>query len=207
MDRRVGRVGLGLGRASGVVVVPLRQLLLHLVAPRPSSIVQRRRGRATVVVVVVVAPLLPRPLPLLVAVQILGRGTLGVAGPILAQQSAYAERVAPGRLGVLQRSRVGLTRGRGIGALGVVQAAILVGVIAGAATSRVGVVHVDLFRRVHVAVAVNRHDRSRIQSGQIRAFNRSPFPESCVHRKLLRMLILRLCLATFSPSSIRLLRD
>lgn len=149
VERRGGGVGLGFGRASGVVVVLLRRLLLDLVPPRPPAVVERG-GRAAVVVV----PLLPRPLPLLV-LAVLGRGALGVLGPILAQQSAYAERVAAGRL-VLQRPRVGLTRGRGIA---------VIGVIAGAATRRVGVVHVYLFRRVHVAVAVNRHDPSnRIES-------------------------------------------
>lgn len=160
VERR-GRVGLGLGRASGVVVVLLRQFLLDLVAPRPPAVVQRG-GRAAVVV-----PLLPRPLPLLVlGVRVLGPGgALGVRGPILAQQPAYAERVAAGRL-VVQRSRAGLTRGRGIGALGVAQAAVVAGVIAGAAAGRVRVVHVYLFRRVRVAVAVNRHHLP-IQSDRI----------------------------------------
>lgn len=183
--RAVQRVGLGLGRASGVVVVLLRQFLLHLVAPRPPAVVQRG-GRATVVV-----PLLPRPFPLLVlGVRVLGRGTLGVLGPALAQQSAYAERVAPGRL-VLQRPRVGLARGRGIGALGVVQAAAVVGVVAGAAARRVGVVHVYLFRRVHVAVAVNRHHLPRSNPGPVESCGGLGPLRSFVHRKFLRMLILR----------------
>lgn len=152
VDRRQG-AGLCLGRAPGVVVVLLRQLLLHLVTPRPSAIVQGHRRAAVIV------SLLPGPLPLLVAVQILRRGTLRVLRAILAQQATYTERVAPRRL-VLQRSGAGLIRRRRVGGLGVLlrQATVVVRVVTRAAAPGVRVVHVDLLRRVHVAVAVNRHD-------------------------------------------------
>lgn len=155
-----GRVGASVGRA--VVVVLLRQLLLGIVTPGPSAIVQdAAQGRLTVVVIVVViVALLPGPFSLLVAVRFFrGRALRRVSDAALAQQTTYAERMASGRV-IRQRPRAGLTRGRRCGALGRLLghvAAVVIRVISRTAAARIRVVHVDLLRRVHVAIAAFRH--------------------------------------------------
>jgi len=163
-----GRVGAGVRRA--VVVVLLRQLLFDVVAPGSPAVVQKTgRSRLAVVVVVVVGivvvvvvvivvvvvvALLPGPLSFLVAVRLLRGRALRVLHPALAQQTAYAERMAARRV-VRQRPRAGLAGRRRAGTLVLRHvAAVVARVIPRTAASRVRVVHVDLLRRVHVAVAV-----------------------------------------------------
>lgn len=155
-----GRVGASVRGA--VVVVLLRQLLLGVVAPGPPAVLQdtAQRRLMVVVVVVVVIALLPGPFSLLVAVRLLrGRAFRWVSHAALPQQTTYAERVAPGGV-VRQRSRAGLTRGwrgRALGRLLGHVAAVVARVISRTAATRIRVVHVDLLRRVHVAVAAFRH--------------------------------------------------
>lgn len=168
-----GRVGAGVGRA--VVVVLLRQLLLGIVTPGPSAIVQDAAQRRLIVVVIVVA-LLPGPFSLLVAVRLFrGRALRRVSDAAVPQQATYAERVAPGRV-IRQRPRAGLTRGRRSGALGRLLGhvtAVVARVISRTAAARIRVVHVDLLRRVHVAIAAFRHGVS-FPSRELDAWYRLP---------------------------------
>lgn len=168
-----GRVGASVGRA--VVVVFLRQLLLGIVTPGPSAIVQDAAQRRLIVVVIVVA-LLPGPFSLLVAVRFFrGRALRRVSDAAVAQQATYAERVAPGRV-IRQRPRAGLTRGWRNGALGRLLGyvtAVVARVISRTAAARIRVVHVDLLRRVHVAIAAFRHGVS-FPSRELDAWYRLP---------------------------------
>jgi len=160
-----GRRGVCASVGRAVVVVLLRQLLFGVVIPRPPAIVENAtRGCLVViviiVVVVIVVALFPRPLPLLVAVRFFRGRALGILDAALAQQATYAERMATGRV-VRQRSRADLTGGRRSGTLGGLLghvAAIVTRVISRTAASGIRIIHIDLLRRVHVAVAVLRHN-------------------------------------------------
>lgn len=168
-----GRVGASIRRA--VVVVLLRQLLLGVVTPGPPAIVQDATQGCLIIVVVVT--FLPGPFSLLVAVRLLrgARAFRRVPDAAVTQQTTYAERMAPGRV-VRQRSRAGLARGRRNRALGRLLghvAAVVARIISRTAATRIRVVHVDLLRRVHVAVAAFRHGPT-FSSRELGAWYRLP---------------------------------